>query len=46
MKKKMGVALLCDALAWAFDLPATRVEAMYVPEMFGELPNATVEVTP
>jgi uncharacterized protein YfaS (alpha-2-macroglobulin family) len=29
-----------------FDLPATRVEAMYVPEMFGELPNATVEVKP
>ena len=23
-----------------FDLPATRVEAMYAPEMFGELPNA------
>jgi uncharacterized protein YfaS (alpha-2-macroglobulin family) len=29
-----------------FDLPATRVEAMYAPEMFGEMPNATVEVKP
>ena len=29
-----------------FDLPATRVEAMYAPEMFGEIPNATVEVRP
>lgn len=27
-----------------FELPATRVEAMYAPEMFGELPNAPVEV--
>ncbi len=24
----------------AFNLPATRVEAMYAPEMFGEVPNA------
>jgi len=31
-----------------FQLPATRVEAMYAPEMFGEIPNAvfTVEPTP
>jgi hypothetical protein len=29
-----------------FSLPATRVEAMYSPEMFGELPNATMEVKP
>jgi hypothetical protein len=29
-----------------FSLPATRVEAMYSPEMFGELPNATMEVAP
>jgi len=29
-----------------FDLPATRVEAMYAPEMFGEIPNASVEVKP
>jgi uncharacterized protein YfaS (alpha-2-macroglobulin family) len=29
-----------------FDLPATRVEAMYVPEMFGELPNAGMVVKP
>jgi len=29
-----------------FDLPATRVEAMYAPEMFGEIPNAGVEVKP
>lgn len=27
-----------------FLLPPTRVEAMYLPEMFGELPNAPVEV--
>jgi hypothetical protein len=27
-----------------FDLPPTRVEALYAPEMFGELPNAAVEV--
>jgi hypothetical protein len=27
-----------------FLLPATRVEAMYAPEMFGELPNAAVNV--
>ncbi len=29
-----------------FDLPATRVEAMYAPEMFGEVPNDTVRVKP
>jgi uncharacterized protein YfaS (alpha-2-macroglobulin family) len=29
-----------------FLLPATRVEAMYAPEMFGESPNATVAVEP
>ncbi len=29
-----------------FDLPATRVEAMYAPEMFGEIPNAGIEVKP
>jgi uncharacterized protein YfaS (alpha-2-macroglobulin family) len=29
-----------------FGLPATRVEAIYEPEAFGELPNATVEVSP
>lgn len=29
-----------------FDLPATRVEAMYAPEMFGEIPNDTVQVKP
>ena len=28
----------------SFVLPATRVEAMYAPEMFGELPNATLQV--
>jgi alpha-2-macroglobulin len=27
-----------------FQLPPTRVEAMYAPEMFGELPNASWEV--
>ena len=29
-----------------FHLPATRVEAMYAPEMFGELPNADWRVLP
>ena len=29
-----------------FNLPPTRVEALYAPEMFGELPNAVVEVHP
>jgi len=29
-----------------FQLPATRVEAMYAPEMFGEAPNADVVVEP
>lgn len=29
-----------------FSLPPTRVEAMYAPEAFGELPNAAVEVQP
>jgi len=32
--------------AGRFDLPATRVEAMYAPEMLGELPNAPVTVNP
>ena len=30
----------------AFDLPATRVEAMYAPEMFGEIPNRKLLVQP
>ena len=30
----------------SFHLPATRVEALYAPEMFGELPNPPVEVQP
>jgi hypothetical protein len=30
----------------AFDLPATRVEAMYAPEMLGEIPNARMVVKP
>jgi hypothetical protein len=29
-----------------FQMPATRVEAMYAPEMFGELPNEPVTVRP
>jgi hypothetical protein len=29
-----------------FALPPTRVEAMYAPESFGELPNASLEVGP
>lgn len=32
--------------AGRFELPPTRVEAMYAPEMFGELPNAAVSVDP
>lgn len=27
-----------------FEMPPTRVEALYAPELFGELPNAAVEV--
>jgi hypothetical protein len=30
--------------AGIFQLPPTRVEAMYAPEMFGELPNAVIQV--
>jgi alpha-2-macroglobulin len=29
-----------------FQIPATRVEAMYFPEMFGEAPNKVLEVEP
>jgi uncharacterized protein YfaS (alpha-2-macroglobulin family) len=29
-----------------FEMPETRVEALYSPEMFGELPNKTLEVNP
>ena len=29
-----------------FQLPPTRVEAMYAPESFGETPNETLEVVP
>ncbi len=32
--------------AGTFQLPPTRVEALYAPEMFGELPNAPMEVQP
>ncbi len=32
--------------AGRYSLPPTRVEAMYAPESFGELPNAPVEVAP
>ena len=32
--------------AGRFVLPPTRVEALYAPEMFGELPNAVLEVAP
>jgi uncharacterized protein YfaS (alpha-2-macroglobulin family) len=30
----------------AFQMPPTRVEAMYAPEMFGEAPNAVFDVAP
>jgi uncharacterized protein YfaS (alpha-2-macroglobulin family) len=29
-----------------FQLPTTRVEALYFPEMFGEIPNQSIEVGP
>jgi uncharacterized protein YfaS (alpha-2-macroglobulin family) len=29
-----------------FQLPTTRAEALYFPEMFGEIPNKTIEVNP
>jgi uncharacterized protein YfaS (alpha-2-macroglobulin family) len=29
-----------------FALPPTRIEAMYAPESFGELPNAAIDVAP
>ncbi|MBI5622943.1 MAG: alpha-2-macroglobulin [Elusimicrobia bacterium] len=32
--------------AGSFHLPATRAEALYTPEMFGETPNAVWEVAP
>ncbi|MGZ6175423.1 MAG: alpha-2-macroglobulin family protein, partial [Candidatus Binataceae bacterium] len=32
--------------AGVFQLPTTRVEALYEPEMLGELPNAPFEVAP
>ena len=32
--------------AGRFELPPTHVEAMYAPEMFGELPNTAVTVSP
>jgi len=32
--------------AGVFQLPTTRVEALYFPEMFGEVPNKAVEVKP
>jgi uncharacterized protein YfaS (alpha-2-macroglobulin family) len=32
--------------AGEFSLPATRVEAMYAPEIFGVLPNGKVTVAP
>jgi alpha-2-macroglobulin len=32
--------------AGQFQMPATRVEALYEPEMFGEIPNARFDVAP
>lgn len=32
--------------AGTFGMPATRVEALYAPELFGEAPNAVVQVEP
>ena len=31
--------------AGTFALPPTRVEALYAPEMFGEAPNTSMQVT-
>jgi uncharacterized protein YfaS (alpha-2-macroglobulin family) len=30
----------------AFQLPTTRVEALYFPEMMGEIPNPVFEIDP
>jgi uncharacterized protein YfaS (alpha-2-macroglobulin family) len=30
----------------AFNLPPTRVEALYAPEMYGEIPNSAMVVHP
>ena len=30
----------------SFELPETRVEALYAPEMFGEMPNGKMEIGP
>ena len=32
--------------AGRYSLPPTRVEALYAPETFGEIPNAALEVAP
>jgi alpha-2-macroglobulin len=32
--------------AGTFELPATRVEALYAPEMFGEQPNEGIAIRP
>ena len=32
--------------AGRFSLPPTRVEALYAPDTFGEIPNAALEVAP
>lgn len=32
--------------AGVFQMPTTRMEALYAPEMFGEVPNAVLEVLP
>jgi uncharacterized protein YfaS (alpha-2-macroglobulin family) len=32
--------------AGRFQLPPSRIESMYAPESFGELPNSTLEVRP
>ena len=34
------------SLAGHFTLPPTRVEALYAPDVFGEMPNAALEVAP
>jgi hypothetical protein len=35
-----------DAALHRVRAPPTRIEAMYAPESFGELPNAAIDVAP
>ena len=39
-----GGEIADEAEAGTFQLPPTRVEALYAPEMFGESPNVRVSI--